>query len=132
MAMSEMLSTHPTPAPAQDVLRQCIDACFRCAQTCVSCADACLSEEQVDQMRRCIRTDLDCADVCFAAGRVLLRQTERDGAAIRALVEACRETCLVCAEECEKHRGKHEHCGLCADVCRDCEHACATLLSAEF
>jgi len=35
-----------------------------------------------------------------------------------------------CGEECAGHADMHEHCRVCADVCRRCEQACRELLAA--
>jgi hypothetical protein len=126
-----MLDTHPWPGHVdRDALARCIEECFSCAQTCTSCADACLSEDSVADLRKCIRLDLDCADICDATGRVLTRQTEYDAPTSKAILEACRQACATCAEECERHADMHEHCRICAEACRSCEKACEELLSA--
>jgi hypothetical protein len=126
-----MLDTHPWPGHVdRDALARCIEECFACAQACTSCADACLSEEGVAELRKCIRLNLDCADVCDATGRGLTRQTGYDAPTSKALLRACREVCATCAEECERHADKHEHCRICADACRRCREACDTLLTA--
>lgn len=128
---SKMLETHPWPGHVdRDVLSRCIEACFSCAQICTSCADACLSEEKVAEMRKCIRLNMDCADICLTTGRVLTRQTEYDAPTSKAQLQACREICTTCAEECERHSGMHDHCGICAEACRTCAGACEALLAA--
>ena len=128
---AQMLETHPWPGNVdRDVLAQCIDECFSCAQTCTSCADACLSEEMVGDLRKCIRLNLDCADICDTTGRVLTRQTGYDASTSKAQLEACREVCRTCADECERHAEMHEHCRICAEACRRCADACDRLLSA--
>jgi hypothetical protein len=128
---SDMLRTTPAKLgyDAGD-LAACIAACFDCAQACTACADACLAEDMVADLRRCITTDLNCADICAAAGRVLSRQTAYDATLSRAALQACRDACRVCAEECERHASVHDHCRVCAETCRRCEQACDTLLSA--
>jgi Domain of Unknown Function (DUF326) len=129
--MKGMLDTHPWAGDVdRDILVRCIEECFSCAATCTSCADACLSEEMVGDLRKCIRLNLDCADICDATGRVLTRQTGYDAPTSKAQLEACREACRTCAEECERHAGMHEHCRICAEACRRCEQACEQLLSA--
>lgn len=126
-----MLESHPWPGHVdRDVLTRCIEECFGCAMTCTSCADACLSEESVEDLRKCIRLNLDCADVCDTTGRVLTRQTEYDAPTSKAQLEACREICRTCAEECERHADMHDHCRHCAEACRRCEQACDELLGA--
>src|ERR687891_115765 len=47
----------------------------------------------------------------------------------------CARSCTACAdadlaEKCERHAQHHEHCRICADTCRRCEEACASLLEA--
>lgn len=127
----QMLDAHPWPGNVdRAVLARCIEACFACAQACTSCADACLSErEMLDQLRKCIRLNLDCADICEATGRVLIRQTEYDAPLTKAQLQACRDACATCAEECERH-SEMGHCKLCAESCRRCQEACDSLLAA--
>src|SRR5699024_2251527 len=107
--VTSMLQTYPKDLGAidQQKLAECIEACFECAQTCTACAD-----------------------VCEATGRVLSRQTGKNVALARALLEARQAACRSCAEECEKHAEMHEHCKVCADACRRCEKACAELLAS--
>ena len=81
------------------------------------------------ELVRCIRLDLDCADVCDATSHIVTRQTEPDLRVLKAAVEACAVACLDCAEECERHAAHHEHCRLCAEVCRRCKAACDDLLA---
>lgn len=127
-----MIDAYPEDLIDVDVtkLADCISACFECAQTCTGCADACLGEDMVADLVKCIRTDLDCADICATTGNLLSRQTGYNAEVTRAQLEACRVACRVCAEECEKHAGMHDHCQVCAEACRRCEQACDALLTA--
>ena len=123
--MREMIATHPSvQGSTNDALIRCLEECYSCAQTCISCADACLAEEMVEELRQCIRLNLDCADLCLAAGTVGIRRTGSNEPVIVATMQACAAACRVCAEECEKHAGMHEHCRICAEHCRRCEQAC--------
>lgn len=129
--VQEMLRSSPTQSEYPDAdLAACIEACLECAAACAACADACLGEEMVADLRSCITVDLGCADMCVATSAVLCRQTEPDAELIRAALLACRDACRVCAQECERHAGAHEHCRVCADACRRCENACEGLLTA--
>jgi hypothetical protein len=121
--VTEMLKTHPQ-ATANEALARCIDECFACAMTCTSCADACLAEKDIQELVRCIRLNLDCADVCEATGRMLTRQTNLEARLALSMLETCAQACRVCAEECERHAGHHEHCDVCAEACRRCEQTC--------
>jgi hypothetical protein len=38
--------------------------------------------------------------------------------------------CRACAVECERHAAHHDHCRVCAEVCRRCEQACGDLLAS--
>ena len=125
-----MLASHPHSMAKSDKLGQAAHHIALCAQTCTSCADACLAEPMVDHLRRCIRLNLDCADICATTSRVLTRQTDVDTALIQDLLRACATACRVCAEECEKHAGMHEHCRLCAEHCRQCVDVCEEMLEA--
>ena len=130
MTVRAMLEAHPRSSVLdRDLLVRCIEECIDCAATCTSCADADLAEPDVAGMVRCIRLCLDCAEACQATGRILIRQTEPDLGILRAEIEACVATCRASAEECEKYASEHEHCRICADVCRRCEQACEDLLA---
>lgn len=124
-AIREMLKSNPTPAELDlETLASCIAACAACAQSCTACADACLGEQQIDMLRRCIRLNLDCADACTTTERILSRQVQPPMELFRTQLQLCALACRLCAEECEKHAGRHEHCRICARSCRQCEQAC--------
>ena len=57
------------------------------------------------------------------AGRILIRETAPDLGVVRAAIEACAAACRACGDECERHASHHEHCRICADVCRRCKQA---------
>ena len=131
MSIREMLETHPQPVVGDlDLRARCIDACSACAVVCTSCADADLGESDVADMVRCARLCLDCADLCDATKRVVTRQTATDVGVVRAAVGACLVGCRTARAECERHAEHHEHCRLCAQVCRECESACDALLAS--
>ena len=125
-----MSETHPVES-AIDVsaLADCIAACLECAQSCTACADACLSEEHVGDLRKCIRLNLDCADMCETTAKVLSRTTAFNATDARTVLQACAQLCGSCGGECERH-SMHEHCVVCAEVCRRCEQACNRLAAA--
>ena len=130
MTFQEIIKLHPQPTSLdRDALLRCIAECLDCVASCTSCADADLAEDDVRDMARCIRLCLDCADACDATARIATRQTTPDLRLIRAMVEACSVACLACAEECDRHAAHHEHCRLCAEVCRRCKQACDDLLA---
>ena len=129
MHAMDMIRTHPhVRGNTNDTLIRCIEECYSCAQACTSCADACLGEDMVQKLTQCIRLNLDCADICAATGAVATRRTGSNEEAIRAMLQACATACRLCAEECERHAGMHEHCRICAQSCRRCEKACQEAL----
>lgn len=131
MAIREMIASHPdVKGSVNEALASCVEACVACAPVCLSCADACLAEDGVERLRQCIRLDLDCADVCEATGRVALRRTGSDEEVIRRMLAACETACRLCAEECGRHAGMHDHCRICAETCRRCEQACRAALAS--
>jgi hypothetical protein len=131
MSIRAMIATHPdVKGSVNEALVRCIEECAACALTCLSCADACLAEEGVERLRQCIRFNLDCADVCDATGKVALRRTGSNEEVIRRMLAACETSCRLCAEECERHAGMHDHCRVCAEACRRCEQACRTALAS--
>lgn len=125
MHAEQMIRTHPdVRGNTNDILIRCIEECYDCAQVCISCADACLAEDMVQELRQCIRLNLDCADICTAMGSIATRRTGSNEELIRMMLQACGTACRLCAEECERHAGRHEHCQVCAEACRRCEQAC--------
>ncbi|MGD9967295.1 MAG: four-helix bundle copper-binding protein [Hyphomonadaceae bacterium] len=125
MHVQEMISTHPdVQGSTNPSLIRCIEECLDCAQACTVCADACVGEEMVADLRQCVRVNLDCADICLATGQIASRRTGSNEDALVAVLEACETLCAVCAEECELHAAKHDHCRICAESCRRCEAAC--------
>lgn len=130
--VTDMFRTYPADLGAVDrtALSRCVEECLTCSQTCTACADACLSEadDQLPTLRTCIRATEDCADVCATTARVLTRHTGYDANVSRAVLEACALVCRSCADECEPHAERHEHCRVCAAACRSCERACHDLL----
>ena len=130
MRAKELIDTHPDSLGLpEEVLVECIEACFDCAQACTACADACLAEDSVEELRFCIRTNLDCADICTTLGRMLSRQTKPAWDTLRAQTGACLRACQECGEECRRHADQHKHCMHCGEECRRCEKACDRLLN---
>ena len=125
MQVQQMVSTHPdVRGKTNSALVHCIEECYSCAQICTSCADACLAEAMVKDLTQCIRLDLDCADICNTTGRIATRRTGSDEEVIRRMLDVCATVCRLCAEECQRHASKHEHCRICAEACRNCMSAC--------
>ena len=125
MQVQQMVSTHPdVRGKTNAALIHCIEECYSCAQICTSCADACLAEAMVKDLTQCIRLDLDCADICNTTGRIATRRTGSDEEVIRRMLDVCATACRLCAEECQRHASKHQHCRICAEACRNCMSAC--------
>ncbi len=125
MNVVQMINNHPdVQGSMNETLVQCIEDCYDCAQANTSCADACLAEDNVNEMKQCIRLNLDCADVCMATGKLAARRTGSDEQLLLQMLQICEAACRICAEECEKHAGRQEHCRICAEICRHCEQSC--------
>ena len=129
---TQMLRTHrPRQATADviDLRLRSMDASSDCAETCTGCADACLGDDLVKELATCVRLNLDGADMCEATGKLIMRQAGGVNAdVLRHALLSCLAACRVCAQECEKHASKHEHCRVCAEACRACEQACQAVL----
>ena len=131
MTYQEIIALHPHPSDLdREAALRCIEECLDCAASCTSCADDSLSEDDSREMTRVIRLALDCSEVCDATRRIVIRQTTPDFRVTRAMVEACVAACVACAEECDLHAAHHEHCRICAEVCRRCQQACENLLAS--
>jgi hypothetical protein len=126
MSLSKMISLHPdVKGDVNELLVTAARHSMLCSLFCISCADACVAEAM--DMQSCIRTCLDCADVCAATARLAVRRSSQNIAMLRAQIEACIKACEICAVECERH--DHEHCKLCATMCRECASDCQNALS---
>jgi hypothetical protein len=131
MTVGEIIERHPRPSGLdRERLLRCVEECFDCSATCTACADACLGEPDVQALIRASRLNLDCAAVCDTVGRVVTRQTEIDLGVVRAAIDACIVVCRACGDECDRHAPHHDHCRVCAEVCRRCEQACRDLLAS--
>lgn len=125
MSLSKMIGLHPdVQGEVNEALVTAARHAMLCSLFCTSCADACVAEAM--EMRDCIRTCLDCADVCTAAARLAVRRSSQDIAMLRAQLGTCLRACELCAAECERH--DHEHCRLCAVMCRECAEDCRAAL----
>ena len=126
MSIRNMIALHPNVGgdPNEELSVAARHAMF-CSALCTSCADACSAEET--DMRQCIRTCLDCADVCEAMTKIAVRRTGENVEVVQAMLETCIRACELCADECERH--EHEHCRLCALMCRECAGDCRNALS---
>jgi hypothetical protein len=126
----EIFKLHPKPTSVdREAILRCINDCLDCTASCTACADACLSEDDLPDLVCCIRLSLDCADACDVTLRIIARQTTPDFRVIRATLEACAAACQASGDECERHAAHHEHCRLCAEVCRRCKRTCDDLLA---
>lgn len=126
MSIETMIRLHPdVQANTDDALATAARHAMLCSLFCSSCADSCLAEPM--DMRQCIRTCLDCADVCAATSRLAVRRTGENAALLRATLELCIQACEICAAECGHH--EHEHCRLCATMCRECAEDCRKALA---
>jgi hypothetical protein len=124
-----ILSAHPRGHNLPADLLECLRACRECATTCTICADACMVDHQPRLRERCIRLNLDCAAICEATAEILARATAPVWTVLEAQLEACIAACAACAAECDHHSTKLEHCGICAEACREGERACRIVLA---
>jgi hypothetical protein len=125
MSLSKMIGLHPDVAgDVNEALVTAARHAMLCSLFCTSCADACLAEDM--DMRSCIRTCSDCADICAASARLAVRRSSQDIAMLRAQIETCIQACDLCAAECDRHH--HDHCKLCATMCRECAADCRKAL----
>lgn len=131
MQVHQMIASHPdVRGNTNDVLIRCIEECMSCAQICASCADACLAEEMVRDLRQCIRINLDCADICATTATLASRRTGSDEQLILRMLDVCMAACRLCANECERHADRHDHCAICVEACQQCEQACAAAIES--
>lgn len=128
--IQQMLSTYPADTGmAPQKLAKAVDKLYEAAGVCTSCADACSAEQDPAMLAmstKCMRMDQDCADICTTTARVLARQTGYDAPTTMALLEACMAALRACGDACGEMT-EHEHCTVCASVCRDTEKMLAKM-----
>lgn len=125
MSIEKMLAAHPDVAGnLNEALALAVRHANLCALFCTSCADACVAEPM--DMTQCIRSCLDCADICTATARIATRRSGQNIEVMRTMIEACIRACELCAAGCDRH--DHDHCRLCAVMCRECARDCAAAL----
>ncbi|MFC0037650.1 four-helix bundle copper-binding protein [Actinomadura rayongensis] len=129
MPVREMIDDYPAAVHIdRAALAATVELLGECAQACTACADACLAEDSVLDLTVCIRSNLDCADICEVTARILSRNTGYDSNVTRVQLMACVQACIAARDECDQHAAMHEHCRVCADVCRKCVTACQSLI----
>lgn len=124
--VEKILQVHPNSQIAGAEMTSLVQELMDCEATCIVCADACLSEQDVQTLAKCIALNIECADMCASSAKSALRVGHIDPTIMRAHLETCRESCRMCAEECERH--DLEHCRVCAESCHSCERACQTAM----
>jgi hypothetical protein len=130
-SLRTIFSAHPNPASdAGDEAFALATAASECSLVCTTCADACLEESDPSEVRKCIRLNQDCADIAAVTARLISRPGEQDKAVLRAQIVTCATSCRACADECDRHSEKMEHCRICAESCRKCAEACDAMLKA--
>jgi hypothetical protein len=125
-SLSRMIGSHPSVEQADPLVASLVDELTNCASLCAICADACLTEPDVNSLARCVALNDLCADICGVTARTASRVGHQESTVLRRQLEACREVCILCAEECELHQ--HEHCRVCAAGCRSAQRVCSTAL----
>ena len=129
MSIAKMIAAHPEAAgKPNEPLALAVRHAMFCSAICTSCVDACLAEKHVERMRQCIRACLDCADICEAAYKVATRRTGGNEIVLEEMLQLCITACDICAEECARH--DHEHCRLCAEMCRETARDCRAAIDA--
>ncbi len=129
MSISKMIAAHPDVAgKLNEPLALAVRHAMFCAAITTSCADACMAEKMVDQLRQCIRACLDCADVCTATFKLATRRSGSNDVLLEETLTVCVTACDICAEECDRHAGMHEHCRICAEMCRETARDCRAAL----
>jgi hypothetical protein len=130
MRINDMIRTHPSLSESSLAnLGDFMALLSECEAVCRICSDACLHEEEVADLRSCIERNNACAQACDAALAALAAGAAHPDETLLAVLEACAVACGACARECDTHAGHHEHCRICAEVCRRCEQECAAVIS---
>lgn len=127
----EIIERHPRSVSFdRALLVRCIDGASTVPPPARAVPTPASASPRCPSLCGCVGLNLDCADVCDTTGRVVTRQTEPDLRVVRVAIEACIVTRRACADECDRHAAHHDHCRVCAEVCRRCEQACSDLLAS--
>lgn len=100
-------------------MRKCAKECSDCHTICTETAQYCLSMGGEHASPEHIRTLLDCAQICQTSSDFLTRGSDFHHNTCGVCAEVCRE----CERECRKF-GNDQTMKKCAEACARCAESC--------
>ena len=124
------MDNHSTFDTSKEILRSivknlssdnllCLKNCTQVHQLCEQTIILCLKKGGLYSESSHLRTLRDASEICTLAGDFLLRESPMH----YVVCTACAETCLVCAQSCERFHDDNSLKVL-AEACRYCAEAC--------
>lgn len=104
----------------------CTRECLDCGDSCTRTAAHCLqlgSQHAAPDHQTILQ---DCADICFTSARFM----ERGSHIHPQVCRVCAESCIQCAEQCERTANGDKMMQECARICRRCAESCQKLAGA--
>jgi hypothetical protein len=100
-------------------MQQCIDECLSCHEVCVRTMEQWFERRGKHVAPSEIRTLSDCAAICQTSAGFMLRGSQLHSRICGVCADVCRE----CERECRR-AGDDEKLQRCADACRRCAESC--------
>lgn len=116
---------HTAEVTVTKEMEQCIDECLSCYSVCLQTAQHCLELGGKHAEAAHIRTLNDCAEICQTSAAFMLRGSPLHGKVCGVCAQVCRE----CERDCRR-MGDDPVMQECADVCRRCAESCERMAKA--
>jgi hypothetical protein len=116
---------HTAEVTVTKEMQQGIDECLSCYSICLQTVQHCLELGGKHAEASHIRTLNDCAEICQASAAFMLRASPLHGRVCGVCAEVCRE----CEHECRR-MGDDAIMQECADACRRCAESCERMAKA--
>ena len=102
-----------------------IDATQKCEAAGQACRKHCLDSLKAGdtQLAACLASVEEMRVMVSATNQLAYLASGR----LKETAALCRQICLDCKKECDKHAKEHETCKACAAACDDCAKACEKL-----
>ena len=106
-------------------MQQCIDECLSCCEACVRTLSYWFERRGKHVLAEEIRALSDCAAICQTSAGFMLRGSPFHARACGV----CAEVCAECERQCRRLTDD-ERMRLCADTCRQCAESCERIAKA--
>jgi hypothetical protein len=105
-------------------MAQCIEHCLACSKTCFETLNFCIDQGGKHVESAHLHLMMNCKKICQLAAQFMLSKSRYHA----RLCGLCAEICRDCERECAKF--SEPPMKACADACRRCADSCETMAAA--